>query len=99
MLKTVSGKRDIGQCEVSRLLMSGPLYHSSFSYITQCLDFKASKEVVPITPLANDNDSATFANYMDEFAKRRHNKLLEPIIDRIDSLYNFVKHLKIFKGN
>jgi len=32
MLKTVAGKRDLGQCEVSRLLMSEPLYHSSFEY-------------------------------------------------------------------
>ncbi|CAF0956132.1 unnamed protein product [Brachionus calyciflorus] len=32
--KEVIGKRDIGQCEVSRLLLSEPLYNSSFNYVT-----------------------------------------------------------------
>ena len=31
MLQSI-GKRDIGQCEVCRLLMSEPLYSSSFEY-------------------------------------------------------------------
>ena len=30
MLKSVAGKRDLGQCEVSRLLMSEPMYSSTF---------------------------------------------------------------------
>ncbi|RNA07443.1 hypothetical protein BpHYR1_020083 [Brachionus plicatilis] len=34
MLKNSCGQTDIGQCEVCRLLMSGPLYQSSFQYIT-----------------------------------------------------------------
>ena len=38
VLKTINGKRDLGQCEVSRLLLSAPLYHSSFAYIKFSLD-------------------------------------------------------------
>ncbi|RNA33794.1 hypothetical protein BpHYR1_046991 [Brachionus plicatilis] len=34
MIKSIAGKRDIGQCEVSRLLLSEPLYNSSFNYVT-----------------------------------------------------------------
>ena len=40
MLKTVSGKRDLGKCEVSRLLLSEPLYSSYFQYVNICLDLK-----------------------------------------------------------
>jgi hypothetical protein len=45
MLKTVAGKRDLGQCEVSRLLMSDPLYHSTFEYVTQSLNLNQSNEL------------------------------------------------------
>jgi hypothetical protein len=34
MIKMSGGKRDLSQCEVSRLLLSQPLYRSSFDYIT-----------------------------------------------------------------
>ncbi len=98
MLKTVAGKRDLGQSEVCRLLMSEALYHSSFDYITVSLDFKNSKQVVPITSHVNENDIATYDNLMDEFSMRHQNKLLEPIIKKIDNFYNFVKHLKIANG-
>ncbi|RNA07296.1 ATP-dependent DNA helicase PIF1 [Brachionus plicatilis] len=41
MLKTSCSQRDIGQCEVCRLLMSGPLCQSSFKYVTQILDINS----------------------------------------------------------
>jgi hypothetical protein len=98
MLKTVSGKRDLGQCEVCRLLMSQPLYHSSFEYITVSLDFKQTKQVIPITEKSDENDNATYENLMEEFAKRNRNKFLEPILHKINNYYSFVKYLKIAKG-
>ncbi|RNA15588.1 ATP-dependent DNA helicase PIF1 [Brachionus plicatilis] len=38
MLRSIAGKRDLGQCEVSRLLLSDKLYHSTFNYVTLCTD-------------------------------------------------------------
>ncbi|RNA16634.1 ATP-dependent DNA helicase PIF1 [Brachionus plicatilis] len=34
MIKSTAGKRDIGKCELSRLLLSEPLYNSTFNYVT-----------------------------------------------------------------
>ena len=44
MLKKVSGKLDLGQCEVCRLLMSEPLFFSTFEYVTQSLELTQFKE-------------------------------------------------------
>ncbi len=38
MLKSVAGNRDLGQCEISRLLMSEPHYRSSFCHVTVSLE-------------------------------------------------------------
>ncbi len=50
MLKSVANKRDIGQFEVSRLLLSvQPLYSSSFEFVTIALKLCQDKKLLPIT--------------------------------------------------
>ena len=49
MLKTVTGKRDLGQCEVCRLLMSEPRFSSTFEYLTQSLKLNQFKEMNKLT--------------------------------------------------
>ena len=70
MLKTVSGKRVLGQCEVCRVLLSEPLYSSSFEFITLSLDLKQSREINPITETTNDSNVATNEILLDYYAKR-----------------------------
>jgi len=52
MIHLTAGNRDIGQCEVSRLLFSDPLYNSSFTYVVQNSDLY-SKEI-DMNALNND---------------------------------------------
>ena len=49
MLKSVADKRYIGQCEVSRLLLSEPLYSSSFEFVNISLKLCQDKQLFPIT--------------------------------------------------
>jgi hypothetical protein len=97
MLKTVAGKRDLGQCEVSRLLMSEPLYHSSFEYVTQSLELNQTNEVNNITT-ENDESPATYKNLMNFFANRNQNDFLIPILHEISSFNQFVNKFKVTKG-
>ncbi len=92
MLKTVSGKRDLGQCEVSRLLLSGPLYSSSFQYITQSLELHVSK-LVKIHNNKENSDSVTNKSLIERYSHRAENAFMFE-----GNLYDFVKKFKIFKG-
>ena len=98
MLKSVSGKRDLGQCEVSRLLMSEPLYSSSFEYITLSLEFKQTREINTNLGAMNLEKLATIDTLLDCFANRINNKKLEHILNEIPNFYTFAKKFKIFKG-
>ncbi len=98
MLKTVAGKRDLGQCEVCRLLMSEPLYSCTFEFIVLCLDLKLSREVVQVNDSIDDSAIVTNETLIDHYAKRHNNPKLNHIHKEIDSLYSFVKKFKIFKG-
>jgi len=96
MLKTVSGKRDLGQCEVCRLLMSEPLYSSSFEFITISLELKQSREVV--SGISRDDITATYQSLMDHYAQRFTNLKLEPVLSQITNYYSFSKMFKSAKG-
>ena len=86
MIKSVSGKRDLGQCEVCRLLLSEPLYSSTFEYVTQSLELKQSKE---LNNLNNRIDTqATNKTLIDFFANRKDN----PLLQHIPSLNEFVRN-------
>jgi hypothetical protein len=93
MIKSVSGKRDLGQCEVCRLLMSGPLYSSTFEYITQSLELNQSKELNNLNN--RDNTQATNKSLIDFFAHRLDNPQINQNLEEISSFYQFVKYYKV----
>ena len=57
MIHLIAGNRDLRQCEVSRLLFSDPLYHSTFTCVMQSSDLY-NKEI-NINEINNDSASAT----------------------------------------
>ena len=63
-LKTVTGKRNLGQCEVCGLLMSEPLYSSTFEFVTQSLELTQFKELNKLT-IKNGNNLATNPSLID----------------------------------
>ena len=71
MLRSV-GKRDIGQCEVSRLLFSEPLYSSTFSYVSQNLELSTRQ-------LNFDKNSSSLVkkNLLDFYADRDTDEFLK----------------------
>ena len=93
MLKSVAGKRDLGRCEVCRLLFSEPLYHSSFEYVTQSLELNQSKQL----NLFNKDTSqpATIKTLLDYFF---HRNLNEPYFNqKYINLFEFVTKFKTLK--
>jgi len=60
MLKSVAYKRDIG---VSRLLLSEPLYSSSFELVTISLKLCQDKQLLPITAETDNNAVVTKKNF------------------------------------
>lgn len=89
MLKSVAGNRDIGQSEVCRLLMSEPLYHSSFKYVNQSLDINSKQ----INNSANENETA-FKKTMIEFYENRYNENIST--EDLAKIYNLVDFVKMF---
>ena len=89
MLKSVSGKRDLGQCEVCCLLISEPLYSSSFEYVQQSLDLNQAKEINKLSN--NGNSKATNSTLMDFYAHRFQNDKIQSIKDTISFFYDFVQ--------
>jgi hypothetical protein len=95
VLQSVSGKRDIGQCEVCRLLSSEPLYSSTFEYINQSLDLDQSRLVKPLYRKNTDiTETATIKSLLDHFMNRLNNALIPPI----NNLVEFIRKYKITKG-
>jgi hypothetical protein len=97
MLRSISGKRDLGQCEVSRLLLSEPLYHCSFTYVYQSLDLHQRE--VNFDNNADDTAPATKQNLLDIFAKRDSIEFLKPYVDSIINFLDFLTRFCIVKGN
>ena len=89
MLKSVAGNRDIGQSEVCRLLMSEPLYHSSFKYVNQSLDINSKQ----INNSANENETA-FKKTMIDFYENRYNENIST--EDLAKIYNLVDFVKMF---
>jgi hypothetical protein len=92
MMKTVSGTRDLGRGEVSRLLFSDPLYHSSFEYVVQSLDLNQSREMNNLN--STNTTIATNQTIMDFYVNRLTNALLIHTIP-----YNLIKFCLEFKVN
>jgi hypothetical protein len=85
MINQVAGKRDLGQCEVSRLLLSEPLYHSTFTYISQNLDLDNRE----INTTGNDNELASKKNIIDHYANRSIYSGMEQNINLITFLQKY----------
>ena len=92
MLRSV-GKRDIGQCEVSRLLFSEPLYSSTFSYVSQNLELSTRQ-------LNFDKNSSSLVkkNLLDFYADRDTDEFLKVHLSSISSLIGFVMKFVIVCG-
>ena len=89
MIHSVAGNRDIGQCEVSRLLFSDPLYHSTFTYVIQSSDIYCRE--INLIELNNDQAIATKPSMIDFYRHRKSNEALIPHLHRINNLVEFVK--------
>jgi len=97
MIKSVAGKRDIGQCEISRLLMSQPLFHSSFNYVTISTDLE--KKEINLSRNRSPNEPATKKSLIDFYAHRKTNKKLKNYLDRITCLIAFVQLFQLNAKN
>jgi hypothetical protein len=95
MIHLTAGNRDIGQCEVSRLLFSDPLYNSSFTYVVQNSDLY-SKEI-DTNALNNDKAPANKISMIDLFRLRKTNPILIPYLSKITNLIEFIRLFKISK--
>jgi hypothetical protein len=94
MLKSIANKRDIGQCEVSRLLLSEPLYSSSFEFVTISLKMCQDKQLLPITA-ETDNNAVVTKTLMESFANRYAISHIQRLLDQNPNLYTFAKMFNI----
>ena len=93
MLKSVAGKRDLGQCEVCRLLFSEPLYQSTFEYVSQSLELNQSKQLNKLNK--DPNQAATMKTLLDFYI---HHNLNEPYYNqKYNNFFDFVTKFKILK--
>jgi hypothetical protein len=97
MIKTICGKRDISQCEVSRLLLSEPLYHSSFEYITLNTDLNSRELNIDMN--LDENEPATKKSIIDYYANRKKEFFLRTYLEQITSLVHFVRMFKLTRDN
>jgi hypothetical protein len=95
MIHLIAGNRDLGQCEVSRLLFSDPLYHSTFTYVMQSSDLY--NKGININEINNDSASATKVSMIDLFRYRKKNPLLIPHLLKITNLIEFFRLFKLVK--
>ncbi|RMZ96220.1 ATP-dependent DNA helicase PIF1 [Brachionus plicatilis] len=68
-IKSIAGKRDLGQCEVSRLLLSEKLYHSTFNYVTLSTELDVSE--LNLDKNIDDDSPAVKKSIIDFYANRR----------------------------
>ena len=93
MLRSIAGKRNLGQCEISRLLLSEPLYHSSFNYVNLCTDL--NNKQVNLDKNSNEEDSAVKESIIDFYANRFDNPRLQNQLDDVHNLIDFVRKFTI----
>jgi hypothetical protein len=92
MIHLIAGNRDIGQCEVSRLLFSDPLYHSTFNYVNQSSDLYNRE--INVNAINNDSASATKKSMIDFYRTRKKNPFLIPHLDKV---INFIEFVHFFR--
>jgi hypothetical protein len=92
MLQTNNATRDIGQSEVCRLLLSEPLYQSSFEYIYISLDI--SQKLLTIK-----NNNLDYKKSILEFYANRFNEDIDKdILSKIYNVIDFAKTFSIIKN-
>ena len=89
MIKHIAGDRDIGQCEVSRLLMSQPLFHSSFDYVT--LNTNMNSREINTDPELPAENSAFKKTLIDYYAIRKKLGVCQAHLSKIKNLIDFAK--------
>ena len=95
MIKSIAGKRDLGQCLISRLLLSEPLYHSSFNYVYLSTDL-FTKEL-NLDKNVPDDAEATKRSIIDFYAYRYNNPRLQNSLENIYNLIDFVRKFTLKK--
>ena len=90
MLKSNASKRDLGQCEVSRLLMSESLYHSSFNYLTINTDLDSRK--LNLDRNVDSDCLTTKKSIIDCYADRKNNQEIQHLISYTIKLIDFCKN-------
>jgi hypothetical protein len=96
MVKSVAGKRDIGQCEVSRLILGEPMYHSSFNYIVLSTDFNSRE--VNLDKNIDENEPATKKSMLDFFGNRLKISQIRCQLINVKNLIDFARIFRIVKN-
>jgi hypothetical protein len=95
MLKSVAGNRDLGQCEISRLLMSEPHYRSSFCHVTVSLEINI-REIDCQTYC--ESAPATKNSLLDYYSRRKSNPLLAKYDHLLLNFLEFTKYFHVSKN-
>ena len=82
---------------MSRLLMSEPFYHSSFVYVKLNTDLYSRE--INVEQMNNPNASATKSSLLDYFANRKNIPFVQPYIQNIHNLIDFVKMFSMVNNN
>ncbi|CAF0924282.1 unnamed protein product [Brachionus calyciflorus] len=93
MIKSIAGKRDIGQCEVSRLLLSESLYNSSFNYVTVSTEIDSRQLNLNVNE--DDESKATKNSLIDYYANRKQLESIKNQLVKIGNLISFVRFFKL----
>lgn len=92
MLRTIATQRDLGQCEITRLLLSNKLHHSTFTYVTVSLDIDS----VQLGPGGKVVQSL-LGFYADRFKNTTFTSCVANGLT-ISNFNQFAQHFKIYKG-
>jgi hypothetical protein len=95
ILKCASGTRDLGQCEVSRLLMSERHYHSSFQHFSISLDFN---RVEMILNKSNSNEPSVKISLLQMYGNRKNNPFNLKFEHLIENFFDFSMRFYISKN-
>jgi len=92
-LRITCSQRAKGIAEVSRALLSSPLYHSDFKTVTVSLNYN-SYEVASINSIGKTEkiSKKTLIHY---FAERKDNEFVKPFLPLCYSFLQFAKHFKL----
>ena len=98
MIRQISGNRDIGQCEISRLINSDPMYTSTFTYITISTDLDSKQ--LHLNKNLDSHESAFKKTLIDFYANRKSEVFFKYYSDHLNmNLLTFVRKFTLDKKN